>query len=253
MRIIGGRDYYDGAMAFGQDSECVFLRKSFEQAAVVPYEDTGIAPVKYREVGLCSKQGRGHRSLTYDRWVLTEKGKILLSPVAVWFAGRRYGGVTKTEFNQSGLVSPYTFWSSSELEEFLDAAGIEIVDENRLWNRGLSKQGLSEFFYGEGSESERKWMAASRYSIAVSGWTQKPSRHPRGNDIEVPCWKFDVDGLGAMGFARRLPPYEAFQELAAWVGGVLPRPGNPTVEIASDVVKRNKHGFDKRSFKHRIE
>lgn len=62
-------------------------------------------------------------------------------------------------------------------------------------------------------------------------------------------WKFDVDGLGSMGFTRRVDPWTAFQELSMWVGGVLPRPGRPMVEMSGERVMVAKHGFDERSFR----
>ncbi len=34
-----------------------------------------------------------------------------------------------------------------------------------------------------------------------------------------------------------------------WVGGVLPRSGNPMVEITDDKVKAHKAGFDQWSFR----
>ena len=67
-----------------------------------------------------------------------------------------------------------------------------------------------------------------------------------------PACRLNGDDLKKVQFFNKMDPYQAFQNISMYVGGVLPRLGNPIVEIKDDRVKIHKAGFDtKISFRHR--
>jgi len=55
--------------------------------------------------------------------------------------------------------------------------------------------------------------------------------------------------LSRFGFASVFDPWTTYQELAMFVGGVLPRNNGGTVEITDDKVIRDAKGHDNTSFK----
>ncbi len=63
------------------------------------------------------------------------------------------------------------------------------------------------------------------------------------------AWTVNSDTLKDYDFVKVVDPVRAFQELSMWVGGVLPKPGNPMVQITDDKVKLAKHGMDATSFR----
>ena len=54
--------------------------------------------------------------------------------------------------------------------------------------------------------------------------------------------------LDELGFARIIPPYDAFQRLETYLFNDLAEQKDPPIEISDDI-KRDMHGFDKRSFR----
>ena len=66
-------------------------------------------------------------------------------------------------------------------------------------------------------------------------------------------WQINGDNLKSIHFFNRIDAWSAFQEISMWVGGILPHPGNPIVEIIDDRIKSHKHGFDKFSFRKQKE
>jgi hypothetical protein len=59
-------------------------------------------------------------------------------------------------------------------------------------------------------------------------------------------WHVNAPNLKDAQFAKVFDPYMAFQEIALWVGGILSGTENPIVQITDDLVKIEKHGFDKK-------
>lgn len=248
MRIVGGHDYYDSAQAFGQDAGLVFARKAYDRAEAVPYLKAGLAPQAAHR--LCLAGGRNWLLSSRDQ-VDNRRGRYAFTPRVVWFAGVRRACVEIDGVDLSGrerVAVKTAVWSAAELAEFLDRVGSGFSD-TFLGRDEIGQDNVAAFFSDRGSAAERDWLVANGISIAVSH--DPCGNRNYGSWHENRSWKFDVDGLRQLGFARVLSPYDAFQELSMWVGGTLARPGAPTVEIASDTVRRDKHGFDGWSFKKR--
>ncbi len=54
--------------------------------------------------------------------------------------------------------------------------------------------------------------------------------------------------LADLEFQRILPPYDVFQSIETYLFNELAEQTNPPVEISDDI-RRDAHGFDKRSFR----
>ncbi|MCS4089013.1 hypothetical protein [Rhizobium sp. BK176] len=245
MRIIGGHDYYDSAQAFGQDKERVFVRKSFDKDEGLLVGEVGLKPVDASRLLLAPD----HRLYRYhsDDKVKNRKGRFDFRPMVVWFAGVRHACVMVEgkHADQDGYMK-WCAWSADELREFL--ASVESGFSDNHWTRtDLGKDNVDEWFAEPGTDAEKEWLVTKGVSIAISDGLG--SHHGHQAWYSTRRWKIDTDGLKDLGFQCVLPPWEAFQRLDMWVGGIIARPGRPTVEIASDVVRRDKHGFDGMSFK----
>lgn len=237
MRIFNGRDYYDGVQAYGQDTETLFVRQPFDKAVGRPASECGLRPIGFERLNLLPV---GHQRLyAHSDKVDNRKGIYRFRPMIVWFTGQRYACVKVSGF-EAGATKPMTWcaWNAKELREFLASIESGLKKE--------SEKNVDAWFADKGTDAERDWLISEGVSIAISdghdyygGYSWK----------KYGCWKFDTDGLKGIGFASVVPPWEAFQRLAMWVGGTIARSGRPMVEIENDAVRRDKHGFDKFSFK----
>lgn len=245
MRIIGGRDFYDSAMGYGQDRDRVFVRSAYGEGRVLPCAGSALRRVGSTGLALRS------RGKAYDVRLFEGGYEHRFQPFVVWFAGCPYPGVRRVSLPvASGERDNHTYWSAKELLDDLARRGSGLADYS--WNGTLMRKvDVESFFAREATATETDWMVANRVSIAVSQPLDPTLVRWDPHDNKQQGWLVDVDGLGALGFARRLDPYQAFQRLSMWVGGVLPTAGAEVVEIASDDVRRDKHGFDRWSFRKR--
>jgi len=243
MRIIGGHDYFDSALAYGVDSTVVFSRTRFDDAPILSYNNSGLT---FPKESIDFEEERSIRS----REITRQRTTYRFSPRTVWFAGKRYGCVHMTSYtiNEWHRRNEEWFWSYSKLAEFLNSIDAKVAKSMRWLDQySLTAESLKDHFEGQGSERETDWLIENKVCIAISH-PSFASRHDEGWK-RVTGWKINTDGLGAMGFAKRLDPFTAFQELSMWIGGVLPRSGNPMVQIKDEKTMLKKHGMDEWSFR----
>ncbi|MNU31232.1 hypothetical protein D3C71_197510 [compost metagenome] len=241
MRILGGHDYYDTALAFGRDETLVFVRSPLEKARQVRESEAALRPVPERAITF------GSSGFIRNTTHLHEDVEYTAYPRVVWFAGRRYGGMQVTRYGRgykSGSMEDLWFWDSDRFAEFLVSieACLKEPRKGRDPDASINTASVEAFFSDPGSEAEISWLISQRMSIAISEsgrWTRS----------ENACWKIDSDGLKDIHFQRCVTPYEAFQMLSQWVGGVLPRDGAEMVVIKDEKTMLSKHGMDKWSFK----
>jgi hypothetical protein len=238
MRIIGGKDYYDSAMAYGRDTDIVFVRN---QNSIVPANKD--CPLEDRTLDLrikpkgCAYFEDADSYYSNRIWERVEE-------VVVYFAGKRYGGL---KFYVDSILKNELayFWNYEDFKIFMAKKEIGFKVADISW-RGPNAYGYTEekmikhFTPRDATKEEMDWLVANRVSIAIL------TRNEREWN-----WEINSDRLSKLFFFRMLDPYTAFQELSMFVGGVLPRNPNPMVEITSEKVKVAKHGFDKWSFRKR--
>lgn len=184
---------------------------------------------------------------SYVEKVDNRHGYFRFRPTVLWFAGRRYACVRieGQSASKSGAVTNVHVWSADDLRRFLASVDSGLAECG--WGSGLDDRSIDAWFADGGTSGEKEWLIAECVSIAISDCPYHEWGYSTWKDGRV--WKIDTDGLKEMGFASVVPPWEAFQQLSMWVGGTLAHPGRPVVDIESDVVRRDKHGFDKLSFK----
>lgn len=210
MRIIGGRDYYDGA-GYGFDTSTVFVRK----ATLVSMDST---PLNYS-----SREAGGFYLYRFDVVVAGEIYKCLRVMKSTPWGKPAYP--TRFIYDQDEATA-----FSPDLPRFIrDWSDLSISDARR--------------------KAVRDWALDNKIVTAISGaeerqindWNRRPYALFEGYTAKR-CAILNSDCLKDVEFYRILPPAEAHRAIASWVGGVLPY-NAPTVDI-SDKSKIQKAGFD---------
>lgn len=245
MRILGGHDYYDTALGYGRDETLVFVRTAAEKCDLVPFKATPLQQPHDHALRLGSETFLRVTTVKHDGVEYT------FYPTILWFAGVRHGGIMAVRYDSRNMPQetysqrndPLWFWHEDRFSEFLK----EIKTELKKPRRGeeaesINGTNLSSFFENEGTREERDWLIEHRYSIATYHTDKWQSDHGSG-------WKFNTDGLKELHVQKLLDPFEAFQLLSQWVGGVLPRSANPMIDIRDEKTMIAKHGMDEWSFR----
>lgn len=248
MRFANGRDYYDKILAFGRDEALFFDRSQFAKARYVTGKEAGFTkgpPVSLDFRGEMS--WRKYSSLTINR------REYQYTPYVVWFAGERFAGVRLEIRENTWHVrlpeEPQWFWGREAFIAHLKALHEEHFKAAFDQDAIIREESLVRLFDYVPTKADIDWMVAERVAIAISS-----DHHYHGEAYYGSTeagWYLNCDGLSNMGFAKALEPYSAFQKLSQWVGGVLSGVNKPMVKITDEKVILKKHGFDKRSFKHR--
>ncbi len=166
--------------------------------------------------------------------------------MTVLIAGKRYNG-----FNVIDSHVDHPFWRREDLDEYFMQNGVEISNEKE-YSRLSDNQRMNEWFDMKISQSTYDWMMEKRATVVFATYSRGPYRegsYSRFYEDDDYYFQIDTDCLKTLEFYRRMGAVEAFQEIQMWVGGTLPRPGPPMVEITDDKMKAAKHGMDKWSFR----
>lgn len=271
MRIIGGKDFYD--VGVGQDNQVIFVRKKDARLDRKRAQAAGISPpAPYLEACRAKHADSGGRwqavgssAMSWQRHIFSDGLMHAFRPVSVVLCGRRWNGVrmlTSGPAPSNGTVSPAgtgvrddrrTFWSWDALLAGASAQGIAVRwnrrDEDYRVYRARKRSGAhagdaSRYFGPHGMPSDaREFLVSEGITLLTFGIGPWQDNDPDAG------WRVDGDNLKEMEFFRALDPYQTWQEIAMWVGGVLARPGMPMVEITDPDVLAAKHGFDKWSFR----
>lgn len=217
MRIVGGKDYYDSAMAYGQDTETVFVRHKHSTTDPVvdfPYLGNWIyVPNHYRTQSLIDNKG--------IRWSI--------NGITVIFAGICYHGIEAHSYS-SEIPSSRYFWSHASYSDWL----LKKFNRVPVYTHKNDRANPEKAFRSEEvSHNLKKFVEDNKIIVAIA------------NDKNM--W-INTDGLKDIGFAKVIDPYQAFQTLAMYVGN-LPKDGPPMVEIEDENIKLKKHSMDKWSFR----
>jgi hypothetical protein len=245
MRIIGGHDYYDGAMAYGQDRDLVFVRDN----RIVENKDCPLE-ILYPH-SLVRPNTKSRWEYRDGREMSAKTGQFRVSDAVVYVAGKRYGGV-RIERVFAGLNNQFNevFWDFDKFIDFIDPLGYKPYNPSK-WDieyRGGDKYTeLKQWFeVRDVTKEEMDWIVANNAAIAIP--YQAADRRDDKWGKAVYDWHINPAttefGLKQMDFQKVMDPYTLFQELSMFVGGVLPRSGNPIVEITDNKIKIAKHGFN---------
>lgn len=240
MRIIGGRDYYDSALAYGHDTHTTYVRGS----GLLPWGDA---------VDLGIEAAEPVVSLLPPGW---DRAEYLFDPVndaftsavlrgvhfqhnytTVLACGRRFQGIRLAAWRHEPADGTVHYaWSRARLDAWAAEHGLRAVP---LRNAAE----LDAWFAPTPvADAVLHAMVARRWTVLVND--------PHGSWYEGShaAWKVDQPVLKEVEFFRAVPPNVMFQEIDMWVGGRLASAGAEMAQV-SDEVRLAKHGMDRTSFR----
>lgn len=248
MRIISKfKDYYDTCMYYGMDKELVYSRQSQNIQANITQlikENTTI----------------GHFNYSAHHRYISNKENIEFNFGSIGFCGKFYPYIKFARrmpfdrLTQMSIPDEVTFcYSAEQTHEFMQKfpyTGKNNLDRggNPIKNYPLTVRmpyqhytekymSLESYYTNNFKESLEPFYKYNTPIIVESKST--PHNDPM---IEVNAC------LKNYQFYRMFDAFKAFQEISMFVGGVLPQNGKEMI-VLSDVMKRDKHGFDDMSFK----
>jgi hypothetical protein len=247
VRIIGGHDYYDSGLAYGQDESVVFVREKEKllERELLKIPVIGGIP-RIRKIGTKKSYDIVH----HGEWN-GKNGRWSMESLTVVFCGHVYGGIklTHTTFGYS-YTTEKIFWDRPEFEEFLKKLGMEIAPGSKFSRLVEAEERKSQSFANYKLEGDAlNAVLENRVVIATR------SLRNRYEDRRGQCsFTVNCDNLKDLQFYKVKDAFTAFQEISMFVGGVLPREGNPMASIADEEVRIHKAGFDaKTSFRHPVK
>lgn len=259
MRIIGGKDYYDGAVAYGIDPGVVFVRDSHPisngnmekigtplstHVKIIHKKDHIANKPQWAVSGFGNSYYGGSRSKFGNGYYHVEDLPII-------FCGKKYSGLRIVE--TIGLKSEeFFFWTANKLIKWCDDREFHCDFSLPYWAQDKSNSDPFQAMDVRGDQLQA--LIDLRLSIVVRRENGFSTRYNGKDRIEWlgkdSGWFGNCDGLNNLHFQSIVDPYTAFQELSMWVGGTLSSTNGPnTVTITDDKVKIAKHGFDQASFR----
>lgn len=269
MRIISNySDYYDNALKYGIDPGIIFVRLRSEteiEASLNRYKKPEFTAEENKVREELSKlmfpDFRFRTELSIIRagdW----KVRRFMFEICVLFCGKIYNGLIVREQRSipsfASLSSVQTidkaFYTETALLEYAASTGTAVKDfePRQRWFEKEVKT-LGNYFKVRESDEILNFCVAHRLVVATLtpidrevrssqsyfqiGWENS---YPDGIDLHPT--------LESYQFFKVFPHTSAFQEIAMFVGGVLPNPG-PEMATISDQDRIQQHGFDSWSFK----
>jgi len=237
MRIISKfRDYYDSAMAYGQDDRQVWVRNTTE-----------MTEQEARDLlnSLSEKNALGIYLPPYCVGAAPP-----YTAVYVGFCGKVYAGLIA--HSRRWGVDDTVFWSA---DAFLKWTKDHDKDAY-LW---LNRPGRRDHWIrAESTVNQSK----TNFENLVTRFGVSLHADDVFVDLGVPIFvvvnrRYEATGatnpqLKQYGFASMVDPYSAFQELSMFIGNQLPLQQPDLIEI-SDKDRIQQHGFNKQSFRHPVK
>jgi hypothetical protein len=240
MRIISNfHDFYDSAMAYGQDQSIIYQRKTIEYDKI----DTNTPKVIKELHGKIFPRD-------YDSWrevlsyrlpsMLRGKSKsFYIESGCVVFCGKvhTYLRVNQSTFGDTIPIPEQFFYGFDSLMKFCEDHKL-YLDKEDPWDKKSVKDLLKGFFDKNVSIDynwliENKVICADVCNSKLKAVTINPN-------------------LGELQFFKVMDAYTAFQNLDMWICGTLSYPQNAMVML-DDKSLIAKHGFDKWSFRKQPE
>lgn len=188
-----------------------------------------------------------------------------LSTIKVIFCGQLYRGLYRevSEFNKDtgNLQKTYQcFWDSASLLEELKRQECQLHEDEEYWSfrsgansKRVTLDTIDSFFESQSlPKSIMDTLIAENivHSIqvgTVSGLKKSASTGQQYAETYA-AWYDNTDGLKAIGFAKVIDPWQAYQQIDMWLGSQLAKDEDNMVKL-SDKELIAKHGFDKVSFR----
>ena len=233
MRIISPfHDYYDSAMALGQDRSRVYLRNTAAHAENHPL--TVLQPL-LREVRVLGGFSVAQTTPFSPGYAQLEARASWLPSTSVTeffvlLAGQLYPGL---RVGVPGAAPQYAY-SLEHAVQLCLAAAIDLRKSrfNRIWDTRSGEQQLAALFAYKHSRQFHELCVEHRVPLAL---------------VTVADVLTDP-ALGAVRFFQELDAWETFQALDTFIGGMACSDEDAMVRI-SDKDRLTQHGFDAQSFR----
>jgi hypothetical protein len=247
MRIVSKfKDYYDKAMGEGVDRSLTYIRQRVEltpREFEEKFHGTGMVLQSFHSV---------YRSYNIDNWRIYS--------FAVGFCGKLYPalrieiGVGDNDVN--GFPQPL---------KVIFAYSVEDVDDYVL--NHYSKEGYEQYYNGPEYNRKNHYKFTNWNSDFVRSRFVKYFEHNKHNIADHKIWSTYTtptfthiigdfyannayvinDALHKYQFINVMPPFQAYQEISMFLGGMAV-PSKP-MPVIPDVLKDETHGFNKYSFR----
>lgn len=237
MRLIIGKDYYDGA-GLGVDPTVVFVR---QERAVdpegLPHGLTAVGGARCLSyllegaLGLAVVAGRAYP------WVRLPADPLLINPDRT--AGQRVGSLWALAGQDSAGVVLHSFEKAhAQAEALVERWAEGLTRRDASYGRRWVKPALERHFKARGDEQVMAWAVERRAVTALVA--PNPERRPGGQAVLA---RADGAFLHEVALWHVLAPSEAHQMIAGFVGGILPGNERPMVEM-DDGERLVKAGMD---------
>lgn len=239
MRIISKtQDFYDSALGLGEDRSVVYVRENRRAQGI--------------EGGLAAELAKAPCA---SRFYGSSTGAYAIDdgfyPHVLLFCGKAYPFFEHDERSYAswpalGLQINH-LWSAEDVHATIARrlparahADYDRVVQARIFTHAPFVRGMVEAFFGTRFDERAILDLHHRHrSPAILLGISRLDRKPFSEIDPV---------LKEIGFFRRLGPYETFQEISMFMGGVLNGSERPAARIA-DPMRFLKHGFDRWSFR----
>jgi hypothetical protein len=230
------KDYYDSALRRGQSSTLRFHRKP-ESFGYNNAEDPVVVAHSFMFEGLPASIGTSRK----------KGASIKFSPFRVAFCGKLHNALaaqywdSPMVWDQEDPARVEYIYTTENLTRFLAETDFAPDDKakpnspSKHWTESVPS--VMKFLEAEPSSRHHGFFVANSEAIALA----RPGRY-RDQRIELnPC-------LAEVSFFKVMDPWQAFQELEMFLGGIAAPENRPPVVIA-DKDRIAQHGFDKMSFR----
>ncbi|MNR71753.1 hypothetical protein D3C71_24310 [compost metagenome] len=234
MRIRSNfHDYYDSVQRHGQDERLEFVRE-----------------MRRIELSDTTELTRPWRGLQIPDLPAAEYsfsgGRLCLSALVVLFAGKRYTALQVSRYSSYDSAEPAQevrhFYAAERALWYLAAhLSAEQLDAAPANGKRSLRVRVTRLLSAQGTTELSAWATSERVPIAVLTLRSKRWRDPHRSLVINPR-------LANIGFYAVVEPWQAYQELAMFLGGIAAPENHPPVQL-TDRELVAKHGFDERSFR----
>lgn len=257
MKIIGGRDYWDSA-TWRDDTDRVYKRNTEAYRLEEILKSQTKQPQDHAMLHACVELGvlqtverswgyqRSHTKFIDVDWRYQRPGeKLNITHVSIFFCGELFRGAS---------INGKTYWDEQ-------AALDKVAEIDPSYNPKLTRwdwgpDGKKTVFHGlgwkEATEQQIEFAVQHKIVSAICGYAIVKTylaETPRGTEhLVADHISLNSPWLRYNGLQTLVNPVAANQAVEMWLGR-FESSERPIVQITDDKVKRDKHGFDKMSFK----
>ena len=165
MRSLGGHDYYDSALAYGQDSEVVFVREHKE----ISDRDCPLY-AGYPHSIIKGRAWSDNNTLNYKDPALGVTTLVLL-PISIYVAGKHYGGLRVVREMGSEILN--VFWRYDDFVAWLAGFDREVAKPSKRykWEKADTEKDVFPIMWQCNSAENGKSLKDYGFPKAIDPYT----------------------------------------------------------------------------------